>query len=219
MLFVNFLFPAALLAVAALALALPSQSQSQTMELPKGYSIFVPEWEVQAKPGGDTMILRGTVEEVLDELHGINPNYEHDFGLDLDLDLDFDLSQPTFPSLSQPAAPAVEKRDDFQDARFQCNVTVLADARVIATGAKYLGGVKGQPRGDPGPNSCGRVSCSWNSAIWFCNDNTHSISAGSYQTLADGTYHILKQCTAGEWVSGQTWHKDNWRVLVGRDKC
>ncbi|KAK6226431.1 hypothetical protein QIS74_02478 [Colletotrichum tabaci] len=206
MLFASFLFPAALLAVAALAL--PSQSQTSAIELPKGYSIFVPEWEVQAKPGGDKMILKGTVEEVLDELHGINPNYEQDFGLDL--------SSPTY--LSQPA-PAVEKRDDFRDAHFQCNVTIMADARVIADGAKYLKGVKGQPRGDPGPNSCGRVSCSWKSAIWFCNDNTHSISAGSYQMLADGTYHIMKQCTAGEWVSGQTWHKDNWRVLVGRDKC
>lgn len=105
------------------------------------------------------MILKGTVEEVLDELHGINPNYEQDFGLDL--------SSPTY--LSQPA-PAVSKRDDFQDAHFQCNVTIMADARVIADGARYLKGVKGQPRGDPGPNSCGRVSCSWKSAIWFCND-------------------------------------------------
>lgn len=37
------------------------------------------EWELQAKPDGPLLKFRGTIEEVWDELHKINPDYDHDF--------------------------------------------------------------------------------------------------------------------------------------------
>ncbi|PHH64055.1 hypothetical protein CDD81_5048 [Ophiocordyceps australis] len=44
-----------------------------------GYQVFVPQWEVEAVPGGGKLILNGTVEQVRQELIALNPAYEQDF--------------------------------------------------------------------------------------------------------------------------------------------
>ncbi|KAJ0381898.1 hypothetical protein COL922a_013639 [Colletotrichum nupharicola] len=49
--------------------------EASVLEAPiPGYEVYVPEWEVQATPGGPTIVLNGTVEEVVDKLHEINPD-------------------------------------------------------------------------------------------------------------------------------------------------
>ncbi|KAJ0323938.1 hypothetical protein COL5a_008054 [Colletotrichum fioriniae] len=187
------------------ASALPSQTQVSGLQTPiDGFDIIIPQWEVQAAPRGAKLILAGTVEQVLAELQAINPNYAQDFNLDFEL-----------PS------PAVHKRNDFDSAAFACNVTkAMADQNIIVKGAKYLRGVKGKPYHPPGPKTCARVSCSWKSAIWWCNHAQTSRELDSYALIADGTDHIIQVCkTNGEWIDGQTWHKDNWSVVVGRDNC
>ncbi|KAF4780808.1 hypothetical protein HER10_EVM0002767 [Colletotrichum scovillei] len=190
---------------AASVSALPGQKQASELQAPiDGFGIVIPQWEVQAAPGGAKLILAGTVEQVLAELQVINPNYAEDF------DLDFEL-----PS------PAVHKRNDFDSAAFACNVTkAMADQSIIVKGSKYLRGVKGKPYHPPGPNTCARVSCSWKSAIWWCNHAQNSRELDSFGVIADGTDHIIQVCkTNGEWIDGQTWHKDKWSVIVGRADC
>ncbi|KAK1526597.1 hypothetical protein CPAR01_13125 [Colletotrichum paranaense] len=187
------------------ASALPNLNQVSELQAPiDGYDIVVPQWEVQAAPGGAKLILSGTVEQVLAELQVINSNYAEDF------DLDFEL-----PS------PAVHKRNDFDSAAFACNVTkAMADQSIIAKGSKYLRGVKGKPHHPPGPNTCARVSCSWKSAIWWCNHAQTPRELDSFGVIADGTDHIIQVCKInGEWIDGQTWHKDKWSVIVGRADC
>lgn len=44
----------------------------------------------------------------------------------------------------------------------------------IVEGISYLRGVPGSPSNGPGPGNCGRVSCSYESAIWWCNDVSHA---------------------------------------------
>src|SRR3954468_14109313 len=45
------------------------------------------------------------------------------------------------------------------------------NANALQDGINYLRGISGSCRANPGPGSCGRVSCSYNVGIFYCNDN------------------------------------------------
>lgn len=110
-------------------------------------------WEIETSPNGSTIVLQGTVEEIYAHLIDINPNYESDFGAVVHKENDAN------------AWHSLNKRDDLL-----CNIFPLAGIGAIKTGIKYLKTVKGQPVNGPGPGNCDRVSCSYHSAIWWCND-------------------------------------------------
>ncbi|GMF68816.1 unnamed protein product [Aspergillus oryzae] len=115
-----------------------------------GYGVEDLSWEVQTTPGGPKVNLNGTVQEVHEQLLAINPNYEQEFAA-LNADKKREL---TF-----------EKRDTVT-----CYQYPQANHKYVESGIKYLRSVPGQPTNGPGPNNCGRVSCSYNAAIWWCND-------------------------------------------------
>jgi hypothetical protein len=50
-----------------------------------------------------------------------------------------------------------------------------ADVGAIRNGIRYLRGLNGNPTNGAGPGNCGRVSCSYDSAIWWCNDVSDSV--------------------------------------------
>ncbi|KAK1849507.1 hypothetical protein CCHR01_07878 [Colletotrichum chrysophilum] len=65
----------------------------------------------------------------------------------------------------------------------------------------------------------GRVSCSWNMGIWFCNDDTKQKILDTYRHIADGAEAAYRKCTGPPYfeylASGQAFHKtDNWNVMV-----
>jgi hypothetical protein len=51
-----------------------------------------------------------------------------------------------------------------------CGKWSSARSKPISNGIKYLRGLSGHPRAGPGPGNCARVSCSYQSGIWWCND-------------------------------------------------
>lgn len=51
-----------------------------------------------------------------------------------------------------------------------CDMFTKTWIQYVRDGVKYLYGVPGTPRNDPGPGNCGRVSCESDSGIWWCND-------------------------------------------------
>jgi hypothetical protein len=64
----------------------------------------------------------------------------------------------------------LSKRYNFQTPPFKCHGNDFGYAEVdhIVSGIKHLTtNIKGQPSNSP--MSCGRVSCSNNAAIWWCN--------------------------------------------------
>lgn len=95
--------------------------------------------------------MNGTVQEVYSQLKAINPNFETDF--------------PPI-QINDTKTDGLEKRDNILCDPF----SDLASASAISSGINYLRGVPGTPTNGPGPGNCGRVSCSYNSAIWWCND-------------------------------------------------
>ncbi|KAI0408942.1 hypothetical protein F4802DRAFT_547065 [Xylaria palmicola] len=46
----------------------------------------------------------------------------------------------------------------------------------IRQGVDHLRKIPGNCTNGPGPANCGRVSCSYRSGIWFCNDTPHPVS-------------------------------------------
>jgi hypothetical protein len=63
----------------------------------------------------------------------------------------------------------LKKRYDFTNSPYTCsgNEVGYASGKYIDKGVQYLYDVKGKPSNEAG--KCGRVSCEWNSAIWWCN--------------------------------------------------
>lgn len=98
------------------------------------------------------MAVTGTIQEVYSQLKQINPTFETDF--------------PPVEDNNTEVLAALQKRDTVNCGVFSDTGSVVA----IKSGISHLRGVSGQPTNGPGPGNCGRVSCSYDSAIWWCND-------------------------------------------------
>ncbi|RKL21674.1 hypothetical protein BFJ68_g1986 [Fusarium oxysporum] len=142
------------------------------------YGIVVPEWEVEVT-SGSTTVLEGTIEEIHEELLQLNPNWDEEY----------------MSNFTQAAADT-EKRDsdkhlfgrtNFNGAKYTCRGRwPECHTAPIVRGVEYLRYVQGKPKNGPGPGNCGRVSCSNNAAIWWCNDNASSKTLNGFGSIADG---------------------------------
>ncbi|KAM7211250.1 hypothetical protein V8F06_013368 [Rhypophila decipiens] len=90
-------------------------------------------------------------------------------------------------------------------------------------GVNYLKSITGNCRDHPGPAACGcRVSCSWGSAIYYCNDNTvehWEPCAGLVMLL--GTLPTLAITTTPSTLVKLSWAFDqrHWNTIVGGGSC
>ncbi|KAK0707652.1 hypothetical protein B0H67DRAFT_494759 [Lasiosphaeris hirsuta] len=101
-----------------------------------------------------------------------------------------------------------------------------AERDSIDQGVSYLRGLGSQPHLGAGPGTCSRVSCSYNAAIYWCNDHTNEYSLASYSQIADAANFIAYTCEYdpnlnGRWyTSGQLFFKDHWNMYItGGDRC
>lgn len=125
-----------------------------------GYDVVTIPWSLSPSPGAPAETFEGTVEEVLSSVLEKNPHFYQDFGIS-----DHEATNTT-PKRDESGL--IEKRDTVN-----CNPNPnwhSAYLNGIQQGISYLRGVPGQPQRGPGPGSCGRVSCSYQCAIWWCND-------------------------------------------------
>jgi len=119
--------------------------------------------------------MTGTIEEIYSQLTKINPSFDADFA--------------TVEDSNNIQGSNLEKRSGTF-----CGAWDDADLAAILEGIRYLRKVNGQPTGSPGPGACGRVSCSYKSAIWWCNDNTFTFSLPSFGTIADCAQAVADSC-------------------------
>lgn len=122
-----------------------------------GYSVEVIRSEVWVD--GLLVTLNGTVQQIYQQVLEINPEYESEFGPV------WNTTTPT-PDEIRRATLAAERRETWSD----CGHWDPARAEAIWEGINHLNHVSGRPVSRPGPGVCGRVSCSYDSAIWWCND-------------------------------------------------
>lgn len=109
------------------------------------------QWEVEVTPG-HMELLNGTIQEAYEQARQINPDF-------------------TPPGSGKDTAEGIvvrgqhEKRGHVTCGGFKTGVVVPT-----LDGVRYLRRITGKPHNQPGPRYCTRVSCSWKSAIWWCND-------------------------------------------------
>ncbi|KAB8272197.1 hypothetical protein BDV30DRAFT_133364 [Aspergillus minisclerotigenes] len=180
---------------------------AQSVEAPiPGYGVQDFSWEVETTPGGEKVVLNGTIQEVYTELLKINPRFDGDFA---------EYAAKNELARRDNSASSLNKRNDVK-----CNNYQQAIRRRIEEGIRYLHSVPGQPTNGPGPGNCGRVSCSYNSAIWWCNDNTSPKTLPGFYNIAQGAQVVINQCDpTGVYVSGEENHADKWRAVVRYNVC
>ncbi|KAF6814984.1 hypothetical protein CMUS01_12544 [Colletotrichum musicola] len=183
-----------------------------------GASVFIPEWEVETAPGGPVVTVSGTVQQAIAELEKINPNFKTDFNIT-------DVAEADVPV--PEVAGSLQKRTDFKGSKVICNnFGRAASYTAYLDGINYLRGVSGKPYAPAGPGACGRVSCSDNTAIWWCNDDRAPKTLASFGSIADGAAYLSSFCTGlpetwnGKYtIGGQVFHSTNWNVIVRRNSC
>ncbi|KAK4651475.1 hypothetical protein QC762_603365 [Podospora pseudocomata] len=137
----------------------------------------------------------------------------------------------TFMAQDPISSPAGDKAGI--PIKHDCNVPGDGDAKrtQIGIGVMYLSRLSGTAVNGPGPENCGRVSCSWNSATIWCN-NTQIASAAQYivdQCSKRKSFTPLKDsgriCADKTFVEGDMTVKghadfdDGWYVVVRGDWC
>lgn len=142
-----------------LLLALAAALTTATEIIP-GYTIVPIDWEIEVSPG-KIATLNGTVQEVIAQAQAINPGFA---------------LQGVSP---KPASAAAKLRRRGQQSRRGplsrrgvdfCNHFGNADVDAILEGVDYLHRLGGSANMKAGPRVCSRISCSYNSAIYACND-------------------------------------------------
>ncbi|KYK55798.1 hypothetical protein DCS_07762 [Drechmeria coniospora] len=164
-----------------------------------GYGVEVLQWDVVVSPG-KVEVLNGTIQEVYAQALQINPDFKIIPVSEMDL----------------------HERRDILERRppVECGIWPLAEKFRIEEGIGYLRGLEGSPSHGPGPGICARVSCSYNAAIWWCNDNTNPITLDKWYWLADSAQHIVNTCAPySEEVSGKNVEGSNWYSFIGRTEC
>ncbi|KAI1846529.1 hypothetical protein JX266_007426 [Neoarthrinium moseri] len=177
--------------------------------VPHGYKMVELSWEVRPFLDNRTVIINGTVERVFDELLEINPQYMADFAA-------------MGETAITPSAEPVDAQLSGKLPRPLCDWGNLgAKPGVIREGIRYLRTILGAPALGPGPHECGQVSCSFSSAITWCNDRKENKKLESFSDIADLAQIILDKCAQpnGRSVYGsQTYSDYTWYVRVhGRD--
>ncbi|KAM7189900.1 hypothetical protein V8F33_009809 [Rhypophila sp. PSN 637] len=174
--------------------------------LPPGYTLSELTWSFNPFGNGTTVNLTGHVQKVLHELYTISPAFYNKI-------------------ITTPVPPA--NNIDLLTGNYTCGPQPGIDGRVsksaIEDGIYYLRQVPGRPWMRSGPRACAQVSCSWNSAIWWCNDNPHSISLIWFKSIADCAQVLCDNCVDNNWiwpsVIGQNFEKGNWTCFTREESC
>ncbi|KAK3391275.1 hypothetical protein B0H63DRAFT_520469 [Podospora didyma] len=99
-----------------------------------------------------------------------------------------------------------------------CREGQRSRSKYIHNGVNYLRKVPGWCENGPGPDNCGQISCSYKTAIVWCNDNTVSYGRPC-RDFGNFTNEIVKQCGNGTQFGGQLYHSDNFRVRIQWSEC
>ncbi|KAM7215774.1 hypothetical protein V8F06_008884 [Rhypophila decipiens] len=144
-----------------------------------GYTVQEITWQVEPFNNGTSVEISGTIQDVIAELDKINPNY---------------LEQQFKADENDARLTITQKRDNRIIYNPRPHEWYPADPYEIKGGITYLHTIHGRPGSSARPGTCGRVSCSWNSAIWWCNDNDKPMSLDSFGVIADCASEIVDIC-------------------------
>ncbi|KAI1323763.1 hypothetical protein F5Y16DRAFT_424697 [Xylariaceae sp. FL0255] len=182
-------------------------------QLPDNYTESTIEWNLPVTEGGSNYTFYGTVQEVFAKINEIRVQQ----GLEPHPDPLSTSTEVTYLTDSSSLSRRV-----YTNTICNVGLSAAAPTERIEEGIIYLENIKGTCTNGPGPGNCGRISCSYNSAIYWCNDNPYPFTQdcsrfAAYAAEAEGTcsYNTSK----GAYVRGQAFDSASFNVMVGYDKC
>ncbi|KAK4205549.1 hypothetical protein QBC40DRAFT_260801 [Triangularia verruculosa] len=209
----------ALVALSGLAHAFPGVRDDPSPEVgpPANYGIVPIEWDIPtdpAAPDGATVELTGTIQEVVAKMDQDYPGWNESFHQHM---------RWTPPSDNTSAVNIGSANYDVDKLVCTERWEDMCFRQHIEDGIYYLMNLPAQakPKNGPGPGNCGRVSCSWGDAIYWCNDNKEDKELNSWDALGIAAFKIWRECQYAplELCGGQVFYKDNWNVIVKKDNC
>ncbi|GBF65816.1 hypothetical protein TMEN_8534 [Trichophyton mentagrophytes] len=157
-------------------------------------------------PGGENVTLEGSIQEIFHQILKLNPSYKQE---------DF---HDTPDSHAHQVGTNLEKRIPG-DIICDPSGTKRAWRKHIEEGVAYL---KRAPQASlcrVRNRACSRISCSWDSGIFLCNDRD-SWFEEFCPVLGNYADEILRGCQQSRTkVAGQKFDPQNYNVLVKFDKC
>ncbi|KAH9904833.1 hypothetical protein F4778DRAFT_780009 [Xylariomycetidae sp. FL2044] len=146
--------------------------------LPEGYVAAPIQWSGFEAVGVDK-VFNGTVQQVEAQIQQINPSFKI-------IDTSGNIT-------------TVSARDDqppSHNRHHQCNTGGFysAIAHRIEQGINYLRALPPDAMCGNMPHACGRISCSYDAAIWACNDNDHDVTYPC-RVFAEYAAEVYNECT------------------------
>ncbi|KAK4203408.1 hypothetical protein QBC40DRAFT_166933 [Triangularia verruculosa] len=126
------------------------------------YAVSKVQWDLPIDPNvptGPREAVTGTVQEAITQMELSYPGWTQNFTAGLNL-TDPD-PEPAFKFATQADRQSTNCDFDSDKGKAFC--------QDIRDGSRYLGRID-SPAPKNQPKSCGRVSCAYNSAIWWCNN-------------------------------------------------
>ncbi|KAK4167484.1 hypothetical protein QBC43DRAFT_204051, partial [Cladorrhinum sp. PSN259] len=150
------------------------------------------KWEILPDPNGPWINMMGTVEEVIANLENVYP-----------------YSNKTLETYRETQIPAHANESINKwwtyDSRACQGPWAAADCGLLQGGIDYLRGVPGKPYLANGPGICSRVSCSWDTGIYWCNHHDGPFWLDSFNDIADAANDILFYCVYPIQVCNGCW--------------
>ncbi|ROV94977.1 hypothetical protein VMCG_08367 [Cytospora schulzeri] len=197
-----------------------------------GYSVVNITWALQPNISGiEPVNITGTVQDAWKHINQTWPGYTlpkfNGTGhgpLPTSRQPPANLSIPATTMTTTITPTGIHQNDPARETgTVKCWIWPEANEYWIAEGIDYLNEVPGKPSNAPGPGECGRVSCSWSAAIWWCNDNDYQYTLDSFWEIAQGAQDIDSNCHYVDpwslriYTSGQNFFTENWNVIVKYD--
>ncbi|KAK4198692.1 hypothetical protein QBC40DRAFT_298243 [Triangularia verruculosa] len=125
--------------------------------LPDKYTVVAVQWDLPTSlndPNSATVTVFGTIQQAVAQMESKYPGWNATFQ-----------NQPSSES-------TVSATTQYDRSYYLCGEPwVKTGWLAVKDGIAYLRKVKtAAPKNGPGPNNCGRVSCGYNAAIYWCND-------------------------------------------------
>ncbi|KAK0748474.1 hypothetical protein B0T21DRAFT_406991 [Apiosordaria backusii] len=179
----------------------------------KGYSVVDIKWQLPIDPKdttSKTVTVTGTIQEAIAKMEVTHPGWNETFASTLDF------TKKPGTSLSTSA-----ERDHY--VCWPNDGTMPAHDYGILTGVAYLRALTTAAPSN-NPKSCGRVSCTEDSGIWWCNNNPDHDKVITWGDIADSAEFVVNQCKDksdmfSRSVKAWDFFKDEWSVAIHGDKC
>ncbi|TLD19462.1 hypothetical protein E2P81_ATG07079 [Venturia nashicola] len=179
-----------------------------------GYEIVPMTWTVPNGTDGSFIKLQGTIQELDAQLARDHPHIKRELVFDVDNGT-YTADAAANISVAAASNPRGVPSQDWREHAWCpepgcCGYAnwKRANAYHILTGVDYLKGFKHEI-GVDGPNQCSRVSCSYDSAIFMCNDDGKALGEAARKITANCWWTMPDSFPPLNEILGQLWSDDN----------